>query len=195
MMGVIQIYILLANTTWHKKPNILTANKKRFQFVRKCTVLSQPIICLSDTIVLCINLVRLVWQVSDNHSLNIQGAWTIIRWERTTCKSDRADTNGSNTPGLPEQTDTEATHGPVGSQRWVCQCWPVYFSLCVFLIVRWPEKRTHTHVQHMFPCTSGMTGYTLQSGSYCIVSFAFVLLLWIFPLNKNRQSQNTPYET
>lgn len=140
---------------------------------RAAVLLSQPIICLANTIVLSINLVRLVWQVSDNHSLNIQGAWTIIRWERMTCKSDRADTNGSNTPGLPEQTDTEATLGPVGSQRWgwVCQYWSGSLSFCLpDCAVTW---EAHTHVQHMFPCISGMTGYTLQSkrsGSYCSLS-------------------------
>lgn len=32
------------------------------------------LIYLADTIASSINLVRLVWQVSDNHSLNIEGA-------------------------------------------------------------------------------------------------------------------------
>lgn len=139
--------------------------------------LSRPIICLADTIVLSINLVRLVWQVSDNHSLNIQGAWTIIRWERTTCKSDRADTNGSNTPGLPEQTDTEATLGPVGSQRWgrVCQCWPGCFSLspCVFLIVQWPEKHTHMSSTCFHASVEWLDTQSKRSGSYCIASLPF----------------------
>lgn len=66
--------------------------QKKIPFVKRATVPCRPISCLADTIVLSINLVRLVWQVSDNHSLNIQGAWTIIRWERMTCKSDRAET-------------------------------------------------------------------------------------------------------
>lgn len=154
MMGVIQIHILLANTTWCIR-NVLTAT----------TVLSWPIICLADTIEPSINLVRLVWQVSDNHSLNIQGAWTIIRWERTTCKSDRADTNGSNTPELPEQTDTEATPGPVGSQMSLSVMVRLLFflfrSLYSLLCCELRSVDTHTHVQHMFSCISGRNGYTL----------------------------------
>lgn len=133
-MGVIQIHILLANTTWCIR-NVLTAT----------TAPSRPIICLADTIAPSINLVRLVWQVSDNHSLNIKGACTIIRWERTTCKSDRADTNGSNTPGLPEQADTEATLGPVGSQMSLS----VMVRLLFFLfcsVYSW-TVHTHTHTR------------------------------------------------
>lgn len=72
MMGVSQIDILLANTTL----NVLTANgeKKKNHLSEGCLLLSEPIICLPDTTELSINLVRLVWQVSENHALNIQGS-------------------------------------------------------------------------------------------------------------------------
>lgn len=104
--AVIPMCILLANTKPYTQMERLIKSIWDSGSLQIC-----PVFCSADIIVLSINLVRLVRQVSDNHSLNIQGARTIIRWERMTCKSDRADTNGSN---------TAATHGPCGFSRTGC---------------------------------------------------------------------------
>lgn len=65
-------------------------------------------------------------------------------------------------PGSPSRLKPPSG-GPVGSQRWGWAGWhrTGLFSAS-FLIVQWPERARGTHVQHMFPCTNGMTGCRLQ---------------------------------
>lgn len=136
MVGVTQIYILFTNTTRNPK------NPKKFHLMLGARRLSQPISCFTDT-VLSISFVRPVWQISDNHSLNIQGAWTIINWEWTIFKSDRAHTNGSNTPaplppeqsgGLPKPLWGRSALGEEEDE--------LLSSLSISLIVQWPERHT-----------------------------------------------------
>lgn len=74
---VIHIYILLANTTWCTKQQINNQQQQKQPENKKFSLGGGPRGCpvrsTISLIVLSINLVRLVWQLSDNCSLNIQG--------------------------------------------------------------------------------------------------------------------------
>lgn len=164
-MGVTQIYILLANATWCMK-NVLTANRRKIQFVKKGPGCCGDPQSSASLIPLCFPSISLgpFGRYLDSSSLNIQGARTIIRWERgQPVNQIEKNTNGSNTPGLPERTDTE-------SHSWACRVsrrwggslsvagWAELFSLSPSLWLCSDLRSAHTHVQHMFPRASGMTG-------------------------------------
>lgn len=129
---------------------------------------------------------------SDSRSLNIQAAWTTIRWERALCESDRADTNGPDARGLQSRQIPKPLSGRLvcrDEDEFVCVARAARVSACLSdCAVTWEAR---THVQHMFPRATGLAGQPLRfqrSGLDCVAPSSELLPFGNFPLTFKRNT-------